>query len=137
MARHAAPRRPAPRTLVRAGLTLAAAGAALGAGGAATASAQPLPALPSSPLPGPAGNLDVPAAGQALTDALPYATGPLKNLQLDPLANTGVDPLANGVATQIADFKPVSTEAVTDPITKGGTLATLPVVGQATNALPI
>ncbi|MDQ8704163.1 hypothetical protein RCO28_16955 [Streptomyces sp. LHD-70] len=140
MARHAASRRPAHRTLMRAGLTLAAAGAALGAGGAATASAQPLPAAapaaPPAQLPVPLGDLDVLAAGQALTGALPYATGPLKNLQLDPLAKTGVDPLDNAVGTQVADFQPVSTAAVTDPVTEGGTLGTLPVVGTATGLLP-
>ncbi|MDI3409045.1 hypothetical protein [Streptomyces cavernicola] len=130
MARHAASRRPAHRTLMRAGFTLAAVGAALGAGGAATASAQPLPA------PVPLGDLDVPSAGAAVTGALPHATAPLKNLQLDPLANTGVDPLDNAVGTQVADFQPVSTAAVTDPITKGGTLGTLPVVGEVTSLLP-
>ncbi|MDI3423561.1 hypothetical protein [Streptomyces luteolus] len=136
MARHAASRRPAHRTLMRAGLTLAAAGAALGAGGAATAAAQPLPAAVPAQLPVPLGDLDVLAAGQALTGSLPYTTGPLKNLQLDPLAKTGVDPLDNAVGTQVADFQPVSTAAVTDPVTDGGTLGTLPVVGTATGLLP-
>lgn len=136
MARHAALRRPAPRTLVRAGLTLAAAGAAIGAGGAATASAQPLPAAPSAGVPEPARNLDVRAAGAAVGQALPFVTAPLKNLKLDPLAGTGVDPLDNAVGTQVADFQAVSTAAVTGPVTQGGALKDLPVVGTAAALLP-
>ena len=136
MARHAASRRPAQRTLMRAGLTLAAAGAALGAGGAATASAQHLPLGQSAGLPAPLGKLDVQAAGAAVTQSLPYATAPPKNLKIDPLAGTGVDPLDNAVGTQVSDFKPLSTAAVTDPVTKGGTLGTLPVAGQAASLLP-
>ena len=68
--------------------------------------------------------------------ALPGALAPVKRLQLDPLANTGVDPLNNAVGTQIADFKPVSTAMVTDPVAKGGALQDLPLVGQATALLP-
>ncbi|MDI3385561.1 hypothetical protein QIS99_04925 [Streptomyces sp. B-S-A8] len=137
MARHAASRRPAHRTLMRAGLTLAAAGAALGAGGAATAGAQPLPVSEAAAgLLVPLGELDPQAAGAAVTQALPYATGPLKNLQLDPLANTGVDPLDNAVGTQVADFAPVSTAAATGPVAQGGTLKDLPLVGQVTGLIP-
>ncbi|SCF83596.1 hypothetical protein GA0115255_108191, partial [Streptomyces sp. Ncost-T6T-2b] len=47
-------------------------------------------------------------------------------------AGTGVDPLDNAVGTQIADFKPVTTAIVTDPITSGGALSDLPVVGSVT-----
>ncbi|MFF3249019.1 hypothetical protein ACFYWY_36040 [Streptomyces sp. NPDC002870] len=133
MARHAASNNQR-RALLRVGLTVAAAGAAaIGAGGAA---AQAAPVLPlGAPL----------ASGQSADDllvpagvehALPGALAPVKSLQLDPLANSGVDPLDNAVGTQIADFKPVSTAMVTDPVTRGGALQDLPLVGQATALLP-
>ncbi|NBE56216.1 hypothetical protein [Streptomyces boluensis] len=136
MARHAAHRKPAHRTLMRAGLTLAAAGAALAAGGAATASAQPLAAPAAADLPVPLGDPDLAAAGSAVTGALPYAVAPVKDIKLDPLANTGVDPLDNAVGTQVADFQSVSTAAATGPLTQGGTLRDLPVVSSVTGLLP-
>ncbi|MFG2330350.1 hypothetical protein ACGFMM_12055 [Streptomyces sp. NPDC048604] len=131
MARHAAtsPRRSLLRT---AGLTVTAAGAVLGLGGAAQAATAPVP-LPVGTLAG----SDTTEAAQGVVDALPYAVAPVKDLQLDPLANTGVDPLDNGVGTQVADFQPVSTTMATDPVTKGGSLGTLPVVGEATGLLPL
>lgn len=125
------------RALLRAGLTLTAVGAALGAGGAA---AQAAP-LPVAPLPGADSALGEAgqAAGNAATGALGHslaaAVGPVTSLQLDPLAKTGTDPLDNAVGTQIADFKPVSTAAVTDPLTSGGALKDLPLVGQVTGLL--
>ncbi|MFB6709408.1 hypothetical protein ACFCW6_32450 [Streptomyces sp. NPDC056333] len=127
MARHALSRS-RRRALLRAGLTVTAVGAALGAGGAA-AQAAPLPVAPAS---GADSSLD--AVGGA-TGALGHAVSPLTQLQLDPLANTGVDPLANGVGTQVADFKPLSTGVVTDPLSSGGALKDLPVVGQVTGLL--
>ncbi|MDX2727529.1 MULTISPECIES: hypothetical protein [Streptomyces] len=127
MARHALSRS-RRRALLRAGLTVTAVGAALGAGGAA-AQAAPLPVAPAS---GADSSLD--AVGGA-TGAFGHAVSPLTQLQLDPLANTGVDPLANGVGTQVADFKPVSTGVVTDPLTSGGALKDLPVVGQVAGLL--
>ncbi|WP_267246187.1 hypothetical protein [Streptomyces sp. PR69] len=116
MARHAAPRNQR-RALLRAGLTVAAAaGAVLGAGSTAHAAKTDL--------------------SEGLAHALPGALGPVKSLQLDPLANTGVDPLDNAVGTQVADFPSVSTALATDPVTKGGSLGTLPLVGQAAGLLP-
>ncbi|MCX3059375.1 hypothetical protein [Streptomyces beihaiensis] len=130
MARHTASMSPsggARRTLLRAGLTVAAAGAVVAAGGAA-ASAEPL------------GGTDPAAAAQGLTQALHTATsgglGPVKHIKLDPLAGTGVDPLTNAVGTQVADFKPVSTAAVTGPVTSGSSLSELPLVGGVTKVLP-
>ncbi|MFC7307292.1 hypothetical protein ACFQVC_24090 [Streptomyces monticola] len=140
MARHAAPRQPAHRTLMRAGLTLTAAGAALGAGGAATASAQPLSATQSVGLSTPIGDFDAATPGEAVQQAIHRSAAgglaPAKHLQLDPLAGTGVDPLDNAVGTQVADFKPVSTSAVTGPLAQGGSLKDLPVAGTATGLLP-
>ncbi|MFI0721352.1 hypothetical protein [Streptomyces sp. NPDC021224] len=72
----------------------------------------------------------------AVTAALGPAVAPVRNLTLDPLSNTGVDPLDNGLGSQVADFKPVSTTALTDPVTHGGSLGTLPLVGPATGLLP-
>ncbi|MEN8653659.1 hypothetical protein ABCR94_24385 [Streptomyces sp. 21So2-11] len=138
MSRHAASKSPR-RALLRAGLTLTAAGAALASGGAAQAA--PAPDLAQS-----AGvthlldELDSAAPVQVATTALGYATAggiaPLKDLRLNPLAGTGVDPLDNVVGTQIADFKPLSTALVTNPLTAGGAPKDLPIVGDVVSALP-
>ncbi|GAA3190334.1 MULTISPECIES: hypothetical protein [Streptomyces] len=128
MASHARPK-PArlPRTLLRASLAVSAAGAALVAGGGAASAA-------------PVKSSDTGATASALTGALTHSlagvTGPVKGLQIDPLANTPVDPLGNAVGTQIADFKPVGTQLATGPVTKGGALEDLPLVGPATRLLP-
>ncbi|MEW2390390.1 hypothetical protein AB0933_18760 [Streptomyces venezuelae] len=128
MARHAVKKLPrsGSRALLRAGLTVTAAGAALGVGGTATAGAvEPGPS--ASPLQGLSTAVHHSAAG---------GLGPVKDLQLDPLANTSADPLDNTLGTQVADFKPVNTGFVTGPLTSGGSLADLPVVGGATKLLP-
>lgn len=94
------------RAGLSAGLTLSAASAAvLSASGAAQA-ADPL------------------ELGEAVS-SVGYAVDPVTDLQLNPLANTGVDPLDNGVGTQIADFQPISTTAVTGPISNGASLSDL------------
>ncbi|MGW7195128.1 hypothetical protein, partial [Streptomyces chryseus] len=81
-----------------------------------------------------------PATGRALTGGLGAATaggvGPVKDFHLNPLAGTGVDPLDNGLGTQVADFQPLSTAAVTAPLTQGDALRELPLVGPATGLLP-
>lgn len=139
MARHArsAPSRTPRRILLRAGLTVTAVGAALGAGGAA-AQAAPVPTAPATEADSTLGAVTE-TAGPALTTALGYSLAggiaPVTNLQLDPLAGTGVDPLDNAVGTQIADFKPLTTAVVTDPLTSGGAISDLPVVGQATRLI--
>ncbi|MFB7370028.1 hypothetical protein ACFC0D_09330 [Streptomyces sp. NPDC056222] len=128
MARHKQSRTSRRGALLKAGLTATAAGAAvlgLGAGGAQAA----------APLPLPVDSL-VGSDAVAALGATGHAVGPLTSLQLDPLANTGVDPLDNGVGTQVADFKPVGTNLVTDHVTKGGGLDDLPLVGEVTGALP-
>ncbi|MFD6279462.1 hypothetical protein ACFWFI_28425 [Streptomyces sp. NPDC060209] len=136
MARHALSK-PRRRALLRAGLTLTALGAALGAGGAA-AQAAPLPAPPATGADAADSTLGAvgDAAAPALTSALGYglsgAVKPVTDLQIDPLAGTGVDPLDNAVGTQVADFKPVTTALVTDPLTSGAALSDLPVVGEVT-----
>ncbi|MGW4229783.1 hypothetical protein ACWEF9_10965 [Streptomyces sp. NPDC004980] len=136
MARHALSK-PRRRALLRAGLTLTALGAALGAGGA-VAQAAPLPVTPATGEDSTLGAVGS-AAAPALTSALGYglagAVAPVTGLQLDPLAGTGVDPLDNAVGTQVADFKPVTTAIVTDPLTSGAALGDLPVVGQMTGLI--
>ncbi|MFC0601254.1 hypothetical protein [Streptomyces palmae] len=134
------PSRARARALLRAGLTLTAAGAALVAGGAQAASAAnsstqpdkvrvrtPLKALDTTMVKGK--GIDGPPA-------LHYAIGPLRNLRTNPMANTPVNPLSNTVGTQVSDFKPVSSGAVTGPVARGNSVGQLPVVGDAVGLLP-
>ncbi|MFC8171790.1 hypothetical protein [Streptomyces sp. NPDC057325] len=130
MARHAAPRTSRRSALLKAGLTVTAAGAALVGAGAGAQATAPLP-LPVDSLT----QTDAAAAGAGALGGVGHALGPLTRLQLDPLANTGVDPLDNGLGTQVADFKPVGTNLVTDHLTKGGAVANLPVVGPLSQGL--
>lgn len=136
MARHAdhQPTSSVRRTLMRVGLTVSAAGAVVAAG-AVSASAAPIP-LPQTQT----GDENVDAAVGGVSTALDSATsnglGTLKKLPLDPLAGTGVDPLDNSIGTQVADFVPISTAAVTGPVASGASLEELPVVGPATQVLP-
>ncbi|MFI0940614.1 hypothetical protein [Streptomyces sp. NPDC021020] len=110
-------------------LTMTAAAAVLAPAAAATA-ATPAPAA------APDAGAELSALPtSAVTSALGPAVAPVRDLTLDPLSNTGVDPLDNGVGSQVADFQPVSTTALTDPVTHGGSLGTLPVTGEATGLL--
>ncbi|MFB7865358.1 MULTISPECIES: hypothetical protein [unclassified Streptomyces] len=128
MARHVQPRNSRRSTLLKAGLTVTAAGAALlGAGAAAQAAG-------GAGLPLPVDSLTR-TDGTAALEGVGHGVAPLTRLQIDPLANTGVDPLDNGLGTQVADFKPVGTNLVTDHVTKGGALADLPVAGPLTQGL--
>ncbi|MFD9073225.1 MULTISPECIES: hypothetical protein [Streptomyces] len=145
-ARHAASTvSSASRALLRAGLSVSVAGAALGLGGAAASAAPAVPAVPlgAAAVPdvaAPLGEVDPSPAGSALLDGVQRATGgslaPVKGLKLNPLAGTGVDPLDNAVGTQVADFKPVSTAMATGPLTQGGSVSELPVVGAVAGVLP-
>jgi hypothetical protein len=112
-------------TLTAAAATLVPAAAAVAATPAPAGTAAPDAALPLQGA--------LPAQGAA--GGLGAAVGTMRNLPLDPLSNTGVDPLDNGVGTQVADFKPLSTTAVTDQVTRGGSLGTLPVAGPASGML--
>ncbi|MFJ1973374.1 hypothetical protein ACIO93_32435 [Streptomyces sp. NPDC087903] len=132
MARHAFPHTPTAR---RALVTLATAGVALGAG-AATASADSEPALDAvRTQPTSLGNVDPQVGLQALSGTVGYVTGPVTALKPNPLAGTGVDPLDNGVGTQLADFKPLTSQALTRPVAQARSIGSLPVVGQATELL--
>ncbi|WP_225804708.1 hypothetical protein [Streptomyces sp. NK15101] len=130
MARHTEPRASRRSALLRAGLGVTAAGAAVFGAGAAAQAAAPVP-LPVDSL----SRTDAGAAGAGALEGVTHGVGPLTRLQLDPLANTGVDPLDNGLGTQVADFKPVGTNLVTDHVTKGGAVADLPVAGPLTQQL--
>ncbi|OKI09836.1 hypothetical protein A6A06_04155 [Streptomyces sp. CB02923] len=126
---HLRHRRRVPRSVVRVGLALSAAGAALAAAGTAPAAAT-----------APEHDNRAAQTAQALTDALGHALagsiGPVKKLKLDPLAGTAADPLTNKIGTQIADFKPLTTGIVTDPIAGGAALQDLPLVGKVVGLLP-
>ncbi|MDF3298230.1 hypothetical protein [Streptomyces tropicalis] len=129
MARHASPARPTAR---RALVVLATAGIAAGAG-AASAAADALPLVGGHS--GSVGTLDPQRGLQALTGSVGYATGPVAGLKPNPLAGTGVDPLDNGVATQVADFKPIGSRMLTGPVTQAPSIGSIPVLGQATGLL--
>ncbi|MER5912467.1 hypothetical protein ABT124_18740 [Streptomyces sp. NPDC001982] len=129
MARHASPlNSPAQRAL----FALATAAAALGAG-ATTASASPVVDVPSRPTS--LGDIDPQAGLQALTGSVHYVTGPIQALKPNPLAGTGADPLDNGVGTQLADFQPLTSRALTGPVAQAQSLGAVPVVGQVTGVL--
>ncbi|MGK5632083.1 hypothetical protein [Streptomyces sp. URMC 123] len=130
---------PAARVLLRAGLLASAAGAALGVAPSAAAAGAPEPMGTPTTAETPIGTLDtslIHAPEPTLRAGVAHAVAPLKTLQLDPLANTGVDPLDNAVGTQVADFRPVGTDAVTGPVARGATLSTLPTVGPLVDTLP-
>ncbi|MFD9796970.1 hypothetical protein ACFWXK_39190 [Streptomyces sp. NPDC059070] len=126
------------RALLRAGLTVTAAGAALtGAGAPAQAATDPATAVGEA-VAGPATAVDAPTRSVTgdLSAGVKYALAPAKTLRLNPFAQTAVDPLDNGVATQVGDFKPVTTAVATDPLHDSGALKDLPVIGAATGLLP-
>jgi hypothetical protein len=122
-------------TARRALVALATAGVALGAG-AATASADTAPVLdvvrtrPTS-----LGTIDPQSGLKALTGTVGYVTGPVAGLKPNPLAGTGVDPLDNGVATQLADFQPLASQALTGPVAEAQSIGSIPLLGQATTLL--
>nr|WSY52256.1 hypothetical protein OG999_20440 [Streptomyces sp. NBC_00886] len=132
MARHKSPQHP---TAQRALVALATAGVALGAG-AATAAADTAPVAdvmrtrPTSP-----GSMDPQAGLQATTGIVGYVTGPIAGLKPNPLAGTGADPLDNGVATQLADFQPLASRALTGPVAEADSIGSMPVVGQVAGLL--
>jgi hypothetical protein len=80
-------------------------------------------------------NIDPQAGLQALTGTVGYVTGPVGGLKPNPLAGTGVDPLDNGVGTQLADFKPLSSQALTRPVAQASSVGNIPVLGQVTGLL--
>ncbi|MEU1042362.1 hypothetical protein ACFYP4_23155 [Streptomyces sp. NPDC005551] len=132
MARHALSNTPTAR---RALVALATAGAALGAG-ASTAAAETQDVLGvAHTRPTSLGNVDPQAGLQALTGMVGYVTGPVAGLKPNPLAGTGVDPLDNGVGTQLGDFRPLTSQALTGPVAQAPSIGSIPVVGQVAGLL--
>ncbi len=133
MARHASSHN---QTAQRALIALAATGAALGAG-AATAAAEGAPVVdavrmnPTTSL----GQIDPQSGLAALTGSVGYVTGAVQGLKPNPLAGTGVDPLDNGVATQLSDFQPLTSQALTGPVAQAQSIGSIPVLGEATGLL--
>ncbi|QNP70574.1 hypothetical protein IAG44_14770 [Streptomyces roseirectus] len=126
---------PSSSTGRRALAALATAGVALGAGaGAAVAAEAPVVdavrANPSS-----LGQMDAEAGLQGALGALPHATGAVTGLKPNPLAGTGVDPLDNGAGTQLADFQPIATQALTGPVAQAQSIGSMPVVGEVAGLL--
>jgi hypothetical protein len=82
-------------------------------------------------------DLQLNSAAKGATDALPYAVQPLTSLRLDPLAQSAADPLTNGVALQPdgPGDTPVSTTQLTQPLSSGGGLASLPLAGTVSQAV--
>jgi hypothetical protein len=133
MARHVSPRN---TTAQRALVALTTAGVALGAG-AATASAADAESVlgvvhtrPTS-----LGTIDPQAGLQAVTGIVGYVTGPVAGLKPNPLAGTGVDPLDNGVGTQLADFQPLTSKALTGPVAQAQSIGGIPVLREVTGLL--
>ncbi|NSC23900.1 hypothetical protein FM076_23205 [Streptomyces albus subsp. chlorinus] len=144
-ARHKAPASCAPRVLARAGVLAAALGAALGtavpAAGAAEQGGEGKPGQDVAATALTRGlEKPVQETARGAGVALGHTLKTVSDIQLDPLANTGSDPLDNSVGTQIADFRPISTAALTGPLASGASLGELPVVGpvltRATGVLP-
>ncbi|MGW7254206.1 hypothetical protein [Streptomyces sp. NPDC054834] len=129
MARDASPHNLAVQ---RALITLAAAGAVLGAG-ATTASAKTVAAEGAH---GPLSlkSMDPQAGLRAVNDSVSYTTGSVADLKPNPLAGTGSDPLNNDVGTEVADFRPMSSKALTGPVTDARSVGSVPVVRQVTGA---
>lgn len=125
------------QTAQRALITLAATGAALGAGAATATAAEGGPAVdvmrtnPSTSL----GQIDPQNGLAALTGTVGYVTGPVQGLKPNPLAGTGVDPLDNGVGTQLADFQPLNSQALTGPVAQAQSIGSIPVLGEAAGLL--
>ncbi|WP_405880104.1 hypothetical protein OG747_16590 [Streptomyces sp. NBC_01384] len=131
MARHAAQQTTLARTTAR----MAAAVGVVAAGAAAAATPAVADTAPAVDLmrtqPTSLGHVDPQAGLRALTGTVGYVTGPVAGLKPNPLAGTGVDPLDNGVGTQLADFKPLSSQALTRPLAQAPSVGSVPVVGQA------
>ncbi|MFE3851099.1 hypothetical protein ACFXPN_08135 [Streptomyces griseorubiginosus] len=121
-------------TAQRALVALATAGVALGAGATAASAAEPVVDVVRT-RPTSLGNIDPQSGLQGLTGTVGYVTGPVAGLKPNPLAGTGVDPLDNGVGTQLADFQPLATRALTGPVAQAQSIGSMPVVGQVAGLL--
>ncbi|MFJ8020907.1 hypothetical protein [Streptomyces sp. NPDC096311] len=135
MARHAHQQTPPARTTARIAVALGvvAAGAAAAASPAVADTAPAVDLMRTQPTS--LGNLDPQSGLRAVTGAVGYVTGPVAGLKPNPLAGTGVDPLDNGVGAQLADFKPLASQALTGPMAQAPSVGSVPVVGRALGLL--
>jgi hypothetical protein len=115
---------------------LATAGVALGVGASAASAATgaPVPDAVNGRT-GSIGSLEPLAGVQGALGGLPFVTGAVSGLKPNPLAGTGVDPLDNGVGTQLADFKPVTSQMLTAPVAQAQSIGSIPVLGEVTKVL--
>ncbi|MFB7665790.1 hypothetical protein ACFC1R_17865 [Kitasatospora sp. NPDC056138] len=127
-----------PRITGGAGL-LTALGAALLLGAAAPAASAD-PATAGTGLPEPSTklqNVEIAPALHGVSGALGYAVKPAKELRLDPWAQSGADVLNNGVSVEPDQgLKPVSSSALTGPLSGGGGAKDLAGVGPLLGVLP-
>ncbi|MFB7904936.1 hypothetical protein [Kitasatospora sp. NPDC056076] len=106
----------------------------LGAG-----SAQAAPAAGQEPAAGPAtlAKTDVGQALNGTTAGLGYGVAPIKSLRLDPWANSSADVLNNGATVRPDQgLAPVGTGTLTGPLSAGGGVKDLPLVGGLSGVLP-
>ncbi|MEV1066560.1 hypothetical protein [Streptomyces sp. NPDC050263] len=133
MARHDSPETSTGR---RALAALATASVALGAGAGSAAAATGEPVLDvMRTRPTSIGQIDPQAGVQGALGSLTYVTGAVSGLKPNPLAGTGVDPLDNGVGTQLADFRPITSQMLTGPVAQAQSIGSIPVLGEATKLL--
>ncbi|AVH56865.1 MULTISPECIES: hypothetical protein [Streptomyces] len=136
MVRHAATQQTTQAARRTARIVVAVGVVAAGAAGATPAVADADPVVDvMRTRPTSLGNVDPQAGLQALTGTVGYVTGSVEGLKPNPLAGTAVDPLDNGVGTQLADFKPLSSQALTRPVAQASSIGSIPVLGQATGLL--
>ncbi|MCT7356287.1 hypothetical protein N4P33_29685 [Streptomyces sp. 15-116A] len=133
MARHDSPKTSTAR---RALAVLATASVALGAAATTAAAADSESLLgEGGGRSGALGQLDPQAGLETATGTVGHATAPVTGLKPNPLAGTGFDPLSNGVGTQVADFQPVNSRSVTDPVARADSIGGVQPIGQATETL--
>ncbi|TFV32836.1 hypothetical protein E4K10_25975 [Streptomyces sp. T1317-0309] len=113
---------------------MATTGAALAAG-AATASADSAPVLDGAARPASLGHTDPQAALSALTGTVRHATGPVAGLKPNPLAAYGSRPARQRSRPQVADFAPLSSQALTRPVAQAPSLGGVPLLGQVLGAV--
>ncbi|MFE1438073.1 hypothetical protein [Streptomyces sp. NPDC058739] len=126
-----------PHTAGRRALAaLATAGVALGASATTAAAAEGEPVVDAMrTTPTALGQIDPQSGVDALTLSLRYATGTVSSLKPNPLAGTGADPLDNGIGTQLADFRPLTSQMLTGPVAQAESIGSIPLVGPAVDLL--
>ncbi|GAA0659290.1 hypothetical protein GCM10009535_43280 [Streptomyces thermocarboxydovorans] len=133
MARQDSPKTSTARRVLA---VLATASVALGAAATTAAAADSESLLgESGSRSGALGELDPQSGLDATTGAVGHATAPVTELKPNALDGTGFDVLNNGAGTQVADFQPVNTRAVTDPVAKADSVGGIPPVAQTTELL--